>query len=227
MKFEKISDNQIRCTLSSVDLNDRQLNVRELTYGTEKARTLFREMIQRASYELGFEAEDIPLMIETIPLAEDSIMLLITKMDDPEELDTRFAKFAPDDDDLDEDSSSPRSSAAEDRSADSVLQSAADNQSASLLRVFCFKSLDTVIAAAQVVSSVYQGCNSLYQNPDTKDLYLAVQKSSHSPEDFNKACNLLGEYGNRMPGSASTEAYFKEHLDSIVAGNALQVLKKL
>ena len=42
-------------------------------------------------------------MIETIPLAEDSIMLLITKMDDPEELDTRFAKFAPDDDDLDED----------------------------------------------------------------------------------------------------------------------------
>lgn len=51
-------------------------------------------MMQQAAFEFGFEAEDIPLMIEAIPSA-DSIVLIITKVEDPEELDTRFSKFAP------------------------------------------------------------------------------------------------------------------------------------
>ena len=41
------------------------------------------------------DAEDIPLMVEAIPLPGESIMLVITKVEDPEELDTRFSKFSP------------------------------------------------------------------------------------------------------------------------------------
>ncbi|MBQ2800660.1 MAG: adaptor protein MecA [Lachnospiraceae bacterium] len=95
MKIEKVSDNQIRCTLTKEDLADRQLKLSELAYGTEKAKSLFRDMMQQASYEFGFEAEDIPLMIEAIPLSPDCIILIITKVEDPDELDTRFSKFAP------------------------------------------------------------------------------------------------------------------------------------
>lgn len=62
MKIERINENQIRCTLTSFDLSVRNLNLGELAYGSEKARKLFREMIQKASNEVGFEAEDIPLM---------------------------------------------------------------------------------------------------------------------------------------------------------------------
>ncbi len=32
----------------------------------------------------------IPLMIEAIPISMDSIVLIITKVEDPDELDTRF-----------------------------------------------------------------------------------------------------------------------------------------
>ena len=95
MKIERINENQIRCTLTSFDLSARNINIVELAYGTEKAKKLFREMIQRASNEVGFEAEDIPLMVEAIPLSSESIMLVITKIEDPEELDTRFARFSP------------------------------------------------------------------------------------------------------------------------------------
>ncbi len=95
MKLEKVNDHQIRCTLTKADLADRQLKLSELAYGTEKAKTLFRDMMQQAAYEFGFEAEDIPLMIEAIPLSSESIVLIITKVEDPEELDTRFSNFAP------------------------------------------------------------------------------------------------------------------------------------
>ena len=58
-------------------------------------------MIAQASFECGFEADDIPLMIEAIPVSPDCIILVITKVEDPEELDTRFSKFAPSDEDED------------------------------------------------------------------------------------------------------------------------------
>jgi len=94
MRLEKISENQIRCTLNKEDLAERELKISELAYGTEKAKDLFREMMQQASFEFGFEAEDIPLMIEAIPVTGDCIILIITKVEDPEELDTRFSKFS-------------------------------------------------------------------------------------------------------------------------------------
>ncbi|MEZ3507590.1 MAG: adaptor protein MecA [Lachnospiraceae bacterium] len=108
MKIEKVNEHQIRCTLTREDLATRELKISELAYGTEKAKTLFRDMMRQASYECGFEAEDIPLMIEAIPLNSECIVLIITKVEDPEELDTRFSKFAPslheDEDDYSEDS---------------------------------------------------------------------------------------------------------------------------
>lgn len=51
-------------------------------------------MMRQAHYECGFESDNSPLMIEAIPVAPDSIVLIITKVDDPEELDTRFSKFS-------------------------------------------------------------------------------------------------------------------------------------
>ena len=68
MKIEKVNDHQIRCTLTKADLADRELKISELAYGTEKAKSLFRDMMQQAAIKFGFEAEDIPLMIEAIPL---------------------------------------------------------------------------------------------------------------------------------------------------------------
>lgn len=93
MKIERINDNQIRCTLTGQDLADRHLQLSELAYGSDKAKRLFRDMMQQASYELGFEADDIPLMIEAIPLSGGSIMLNVTKVEYPEELDGRFSNF--------------------------------------------------------------------------------------------------------------------------------------
>lgn len=129
MKIEKINDNQIRCTLNKSDLASRELKISELAYGTEKAKNLFRDMMQQAAYEFGFEADDLPLMIEAIPMSAESIVLIITKVDDPEELDTRFSKFTPsyedmeDMDDLDEIDAFPHCDG-----ADEVLELFSDSE---------------------------------------------------------------------------------------------------
>ena len=106
MKIEKVNDHQIRCTLTRDDLAKRDLKITELAYGTDKAKELFQDMMQQANIEFGFDAEDTPLMIEAIPINSECIVLIITKVEDPDELDTRFSNFAPsvhEDEDEDDD----------------------------------------------------------------------------------------------------------------------------
>lgn len=118
VKIERINDNQIRCTLNSKDLLDRELRLSELAYGSDKANALFRDMIAQASSECNFEAEDIPLMIEAIPISSDCLVLLITKCSEPDELDTRFSSFTPAPADL----ASTQTDEAEDKAyADEIL----------------------------------------------------------------------------------------------------------
>lgn len=100
VKIEKISDNQIKCLLTKADLDSRHLSVNELAYGSEQANILFKEMTDQANRKYGFTIEDSPVMVEAIPLPNDSIVLFITKIDDPDELDSRFSKFSPSKDDL-------------------------------------------------------------------------------------------------------------------------------
>ena len=98
MKIEKINDRQIRCTLTKEDLASREIKLSELAYGSDKAKALFQDMMQQAAEDFGFEAENMPLVVEAIPVSMETIVLIITKVDDPEELDTRFARFSPETD---------------------------------------------------------------------------------------------------------------------------------
>ena len=251
MKIEKVNENQIRCTLTREDLADRELKISELAYGTEKAKNLFRDMMQQASYECGFEAEDIPLMIEAIPLNSECIVLIITKVEDPEELDTRFSKFAPsvhDDEDLEEIVSEIAEGADdvldlfkklhENRKANtgepapslpakqSVSQKteAESSDISNLTRIFVFDSLRSLLKLSGMLTGNYNGVNSLYKD-ESEGLYLLViSGSGHSPREFNRICNILSEYGSVRKSLPASRSYLEEHFSPVIAEHALQSL---
>lgn len=254
MKIERINENQIRCTLSNFDLSVRNMNLGELAYGSEKARNLFREMIQRAANEVGFEAEDIPLMVEAIPMANESVMLIITKMEDPEELDTRFSKFSPEEDENDngwgnltaevlegadgliniltqsgilkpEGEKAPAAPAA---TANGPQGKEETKNLAQFTRIYQFSSLDLVCEAARQTGAVFKGNSILYKNPENGVFYLILKKENDSESSFNRVCNTLSEYGTRLKGDAAASgAYYAEHYDVIVKKDALKVLQNL
>ena len=219
MKIEKVNENQIRCTLSKKDLADRQIKLSELAYGSEKARGLFRDMIEQANYEFGFEADDIPLMIEAIPLSGENIILQITKVEYPEELDTRFSKFseesAQDDEITKETSILPE------------LQGEKADDITDLTKMFEFKHFEQIERLSQVLGEYYYGENDLYKDEIKNSFYLLVKKSSHAPEEFNKVCNVISEYAVHKKYVPAKEAYLKEHGKVLVKGNALQLLSEI
>ena len=257
MKIEKINDNQIRCTLTSDDLAKRQIRISELAYGTEKAKNLFRDMMQQAHHQFGFDADNIPLMIEAIPVSPDSIVLIITKVEDPEELDTRFSKFAPSPDSSHELFDELHFEGADDiidifkkiyeaktkaleKKKESPLsgdKSSADDKAGhvpeqepipvDLVRLYEFPHLDAVIEAAFSLNHFYTGVNTLYKDEQHGSYLLVLHQSSHTPEEFNKVCNVLSEYAGGQTYSAASEAYLQEHRDMVIAKNAVQQLSEL
>ena len=233
MKIEKVNENQIRCTLTREDLASRELKISELAYGTEKAKSLFRDMMQQANFEFGFEAEDIPLMIEAIPLNADCIVLIITKVEDPEELDTRFSRFAPsvtEDADADADIGSAdevldlfRRIQNEEAAAEASAAPAPEEKDAVRSRLFRMDSLNQVLSAAAVVGNHYHGLSSLYHE-EGNAYYLVLTQGEEDRDVFDRVCNVISEYG--VPGRSTTASrtFLDEHCSTLIADHALQSL---
>lgn len=241
MKIERIDDNSIKCTLSSLDLSSRNLNIRDMTYGSAAARKLFTEMMQKAQDELGFEPDSTPLMIEAIPLQGGSIQLIISKVDDPEELDTRFSKFTQE---------LMGQGGFLNQLANQILEGAqgllqqikVDGETTAEtneekekpaeapkeeLRIFQFTDLDRVCDAARAVSRSYKGLNTLYKDNVNSHYYLVLHRDGADFESLTRAANLLAEYGQKINGDALSEAYYQEHFERIVKDEAVQRLRKL
>ena len=63
-----------------------------------------------------------------------------------------------------------------------------------------------------------------YNERDKNDV---LHKGDHSPQTFNKVCNILSEYAESIHCNAGTESHYKEHFTLILAKHALQALKQL
>ncbi|MBQ9360067.1 MAG: adaptor protein MecA [Lachnospiraceae bacterium] len=260
MKIEKVNDRQIRCTLTKNDLVSRNLKLSELAYGTDKAKNLFKDMMREAHHRFGFDVEDIPLMIEAIPISNEAIVLVITKVEDPEELDTRFSKFAPSLSDSDQETKKLKDPGSADDIIDLFrklkeqveeaqgLLSSSDTGDAittsrkigspdagtekevkitiqvDLTKLYSFSELDDVIRVSKILKGIYHGDNVLYKNPEDKRYYLLLRKTDHTPEVFNKVCNIITEYGRMEECTTAVEGRIKEHFEVIVPDFAMEKL---
>lgn len=230
MKIEKINENQIRCTLTRADLADRELKISELAYGSEKAKSLFQDMMQQAASQFGFEAENTPLMIEAVPTSPDSIVLIITKVDNPEELDTHFSKFTPSAalqnifEKLEGAENLSDLPETKENTEDSSSKSKDSLPAQPSFRLFIFDTLDSVIEAAHLIDVMYSGANTLYKDPKENVYILLLGQSHHSSKDYNRICNMMTEYASLEKADGPTLAYLNEHCEVIVSGNATQQL---
>lgn len=243
MKIEKINENSIVLTMDSVDLRDRNLKLNDLTYGSPKSKELLVELAKIAKKELDFNI-DTPIAVEIIPLKDGDIKLIITKVYDPDELDSRFSRFTPMKNDLMpiaimqllestidkfEDAlkiTSPRKLDGVNNTNKLEIRSDKD-----IVCIFEFDEIDKASDAAQNVSN--KEYDSVFYKDDKNNKYfLVLSIKSGVPKDalsdFNKACNTLAEYGKRKEGHIGmNKAYYDEHYKVLIKENAIKKLSML
>ena len=192
-------------------------------------------------------------------MSQDTIILVITKVEYPEELDTRFSKFSdPDSEDVYEEAMAGGGAAPAPEGADDILglfrriqeerRKAADAQGSKdsfvseendkkketpvnvlvdITKLFVFSDFSEITRLAHTLQGFYQGNNDLYKNEAAHRYYLLVSKSRQTPEEFNKVCNILSEYGTQQTYTPAAGAFMKEHYQVILKNHALQTLAEL
>ena len=254
MKIEKINDRQIRFILTGEDLAARNLRLSELAYGNEKARRLFQDMMQEAFYQFGFTAENTPIMIEAVPLAAGSIVLVVTKVDNPEEIDTRFSNFAPMAQEPHSDQARQTSSIL-DQLLQSIYQGTASEQEdvvdgsahegiedadearhqymeklqefATLNRLYRFESMSMLLRAVSFCSPVEDTQTTLYRDEKKQVYYLAVVMKDHEEVAASqKMLAALSEYGTSEPVTYARLEYLAEHCATLIKGHAIERLSQ-
>lgn len=241
MKIEKLNDNQIRCTLTKEDFESRQLNLNELAYGSDKAKTLFREMMSKAYQEFGFNVENIPLMVEAIPMSGEGITLIITKVSDPEELDTRFSRFSTKGKEEDnatmnhlldlyhkfmpkDETPAILPSKKEETKEEKSTQTSLEKKKHTT--IYEFDQMDTLIYVSKLILPIFKGESQLFFEQENQHLFLFLTIEEEEIKEFYKISNLLSDY-SLQSSSPKEMSYIYEHSQKLIEMNALKELSKL
>lgn len=235
MKIEKINDNQIRCTLNKEDLETRNIKISELAYGTGKTRELFQDMMRQANDDFGFEVNDIPLMVEAIPVSPETIILVITKVEDPEDTENHLSKFFSKSKEFHDELLSHMEEAglnlsdfeeieAED---DEISDSSSDdegNENSLLYSIYVFDNLSDIINVSKIIVPFYVGDSSVYKSPFNNKYYLSLCMESGNEQVINRVCGILTEHGVRENPTYAKELFYMEHYEEIVSEKAIEKL---
>lgn len=224
MKIEKISDTQIRVTLNHTDLENRNIKIAELAYGSTKAQALFKDMMTQAFEDFGFEAENVPLMIEAVPLSTDSIMIVVTKVEDPSQIDLKLDAIG------ERPTHRTFKEPEEDRLTDLELIGSSRVNSSPLVAnepmvlMYCFDSLDDVCFTAHHIQPMYFGENSLYKY--NQKYFLILHANQNISMNHSMLVSVLDEFGQRGISNDLGEMFLLEHGKPIITSNAIDILAK-
>ncbi len=224
MKIEKISETQMRFTLTHDDLKDRNIAITELTYNSEKTQALFRDMMAAASEEYDFSTEqNTPLIIEAMPIAMDSIMVLVTKVTGGIEDENRVSLIdmakqigfdtnalpAPKTSEVNIPKRKTSKPAPRPALSDTTL-------------MFEFNSLDNALDAMPRFDMDINAQSTLYKHRGKYYLYIKAYAGGALIREFDA---ILCEYGNKVDTASTFASYLDEHGECVIAESAIEVLR--
>lgn len=212
MKIEKVSENQLKLTLTKADLVERDISLEDLIHPSEKAQRLFRDIMEQALDEYDFIAENTPLMVEAVPVGMDGIMIIVTKVSGrdigaegsgglSQSYDLRRWKKKP---------------------LDTMEHKDTGNGD---ILIYSFPTLDDVIHASVRLDENWRGDSGLYKNQEK--YFLVLQGDTYTAEENTEDLEMiLREYGQKHISTPLAKYYLLEHGETIIGDKAVKALAK-
>lgn len=231
MDIERLSENQLRLTLTKEDLKERDIKLEEIMLRTSDIQDLVKELMENSLEEYDFIVDNMTLMVETSLMGHD-IIIVVTRITEGEgeEYDnfTSNVKKVIDKEKSNDDytvfnKKSTRTKKWNDDyfENDKIIE---DNNDTRLL-VYSFEKLDHIINLAIRINSNYSGESSVYKIENQYFLILSRASYDHKSEE-NLLKYILQEYGERYVSNTHSSAYLLERGDVIMRDNAISTLAK-
>ncbi|MCD8037155.1 MAG: adaptor protein MecA [Clostridiales bacterium] len=210
MKIEKISDTQVKFILNEDDLADKDIKLEDLAVSSDKTKELFHDMLSQALEECGFAIDDAPLIVEALPVAFDSIMIIVTKLSEDDSKDSA------------EDAPAPIISKDLHRYKRNSIKVHKDKPCDNYnINIYSFGNLDAVIDVCLKLAPCSFNSSSLYK---AYKKYFLVLQSEENIED--KYICILNEYGDKESSNILTKYHLIEHGETLIGEGAAAILAK-
>jgi len=222
MEIEKISDEQIKFTLDKSDLEERDIQISDLAYGSEKSQELFKEIMEEAVTHCGFSADGrMPLVVEAVPMSDERLMIIVTKASSKEAIHERLDALSR----TRGDRKFVEKPIIQEETETETVESQEDVRR---VVAYVFASLDDVASAAVQVQAAYceAGESALVKHQGKLYLLLdfASAETKNRPHEFEYT---LSDFGQRHSTSALSNVYLREHGEMLIASGAVQKLAML
>lgn len=204
LRIEKINENQIKFVLTKTDLSERSLEVEELIIPSDKTQKLFKDIMDKALEEYGFESAETPLMVEAVPSSTDGITIIVTRLKDEQDAKEKYKSL-----------SEAKDLRRFKSKGISYIYEKEEPKDYEII-VYSFDTLDDVIDLSIRINDKYNGQSSLYKYLGKYFLVLNGDKDLEI---------ILGDYGTKHVSGNLSKYYLKEHGETI-AENAVKIFAK-
>jgi len=206
MKIEKINENMIKVTISTNDLEERNIDLNALNYNSPAAQELFWDMMEQAEEQFGFNLSDSQLIIEPLPDSNEGFIITITRLDEDGDFESiqKYIKSKLKKSDL------------------KVKKKS--RKICSTILIYSFNGIDDVCTLSKRVADIYSGESTLYKYRDT--YYLVMARNSLTAAGSKAFEASLNEYGRKVANISFFEGYLNEYGEKIIENNAFEVLRK-
>ena len=213
MKIERISENQLKLTLTKDDLKERDIKLEDLISPSEKTQKLFRDIMEQALDEEDFVSENTPLMVEAVPMGTEGIMIIVTKVNNKDKKGNTAADLL---------QQAQETRRWKKKPLDTLEH--AEEKNSDIL-IYSFPELDDVIRVSLRLGGGFKGESSVYKN-DGK-YFLVLQGDTYTAEESSDELELvLKEYGQKHVSTPLAKYYLLEHGETIIADKAVKALAK-
>ena len=213
MKIERISENQLKLTLTKDDLKERDIKLEDLITPSEKTQKLFHDIMEQALEEEDFVSENTPLMVEAAPMGADGIMIIVTKVNNKEGKHKGPADLL---------QQAQETRRWKKKPLDTLEHTEEKNSD---ILIYSFSALDDVIRVSLRLDGGFKGESGVYKNEGK--YFLVLQSDTYTTEESSADLELiLKEYGQKHISTPLAKYYLLEHGETIIAEKAVKALAK-
>jgi adapter protein MecA 1/2 len=212
MKVERVSDTQVRFVLSKSDLDERNIKMSELAYGSDKTHQLFQEMMLLALNEYEFQTENTPLMLEAMRVGVDAVIVVVTKVTENDEAEQKLSLI-------------PEARTTAKFKRRQLISPPEESSEEDSISIFSFDSLDILTSAVSRLSDCFEGVSRVYKHDGR--YFLMLQNETPGLQTTDDLEGVLYEYGEKHVSNSIACQFLVERGEVIVKDGAVEKLSKL
>lgn len=201
MKIEKLNENKIKIIIDAADIRAWNVDLKNFTDNTPEAQDMFWHALKRAEQDVDFCVGKSQLMVETLPLADNGFVMMVSKLENESDIIEALGKTGR-------------------RVKQTEIKIKRRSKAHSLLRIFMFEDFECLCDGAREICELYLGESRLIKYQGNFYLEL-IPKDSFGLFELE---NILSEFAAKVSKPLVLQGVLNEHGLVMMKENAVSLI---